>query len=231
MALKRGQNEAEIMMEASLKPVTKPLREILKKIESNEVNEDKIMDTPIKKKKFEKYENLPASTIDERYGLKRDRQQQHQWKIGSKRVDINDNDDIVIDGIMYDGTDGLYELLMKKKPKKYNHEDLGNYRKILEKTHAHRQNYLADGPLVRSKSYKYVKIIKKLFTNDLNLSSGSGFKTYIKNSAVDYVYFDSPDELVDRLRLLYASRKSGSSAHTNEIISILEELREAKVIE
>ena len=45
-----------------------------------------------------------------------------------------------------------------------------------------------------------------------------------------YVYWDYPNELVDQLRLLLASQAAGNSSYTNEIISIIEELREAEII-
>lgn len=44
-------------------------------------------------------------------------------------------------------------------------------------------------------------------------------------------YWNDPNELVDRLRLLIASKSAGHSGHNNEIISIIEELREHKIIE
>ncbi|MCI0557609.1 MAG: hypothetical protein MN733_03880, partial [Nitrososphaera sp.] len=46
----------------------------------------------------------------------------------------------------------------------------------------------------------------------------------------DYVHWDDPNELVDRLRLLLASQAAGNSNHSNEIVSIIEELREAGII-
>lgn len=46
----------------------------------------------------------------------------------------------------------------------------------------------------------------------------------------NYIYWDDPNELVDRLRLLMASQAAGHTNHNNEIISIIEELREAKII-
>ncbi|XP_030763180.1 uncharacterized protein LOC115887810 [Sitophilus oryzae] len=47
----------------------------------------------------------------------------------------------------------------------------------------------------------------------------------------DYVYYDDINELVERLKLLISSQMAGHSGHNNEIISILEELREANIIE
>lgn len=51
-----------------------------------------------------------------------------------------------------------------------------------------------------------------------------------RKAHMDYVYWDDPNELVDRLHLLMASQAAGNSSHTNEIISIIKELREAGVI-
>ncbi|XP_073995604.1 uncharacterized protein [Rhodnius prolixus] len=45
-----------------------------------------------------------------------------------------------------------------------------------------------------------------------------------------YEHWDDPNELVDRLRLLYASTNAGHTGHGNEIHSIIEELREADII-
>ncbi len=47
---------------------------------------------------------------------------------------------------------------------------------------------------------------------------------------MDYVYWDDPNELVDRLRLLMAEQAAGNMSHTNEIHAIIEELREAGYI-
>ena len=44
---------------------------------------------------------------------------------------------------------------------------------------------------------------------------------------IDYVHWN-PNELMDRLRLLEASRQAGHNAH--EILSIIEELREAGLV-
>lgn len=51
----------------------------------------------------------------------------------------------------------------------------------------------------------------------------------VKNRVV-YEYFDDPNELCERLRLLISSRMAGNSNHMQEINSIVEELRELKCI-
>lgn len=58
---------------------------------------------------------------------------------------------------------------------------------------------------------------------------GSGLMKYNDNTK-EYIYWDDPNELVDRLRLLLASRAAGHTGHTNEITSIIEELQERDII-
>lgn len=52
----------------------------------------------------------------------------------------------------------------------------------------------------------------------------------LTDNKIDYVHWNDPNELVDRLRLLDASRQAGNNAHDNEIMSIIEELCEAGFI-
>ena len=52
----------------------------------------------------------------------------------------------------------------------------------------------------------------------------------LNKNKIDYVHWDDPNELVDRLRLLAASRQTDYNAHNNEILSIIEELCEAGFI-
>jgi hypothetical protein len=51
------------------------------------------------------------------------------------------------------------------------------------------------------------------------------------NYPINYVYWDDPNELVERLWLLVASQTAGHWGHNNEIVSIIvEELRESGII-
>jgi len=67
-----------------------------------------------------------------------------------------------------------------------------------------------------------------------NFESGRGMqmkvlkaKDHVKNL---HTYWDDPNELVDRLCLLHASREAGNTNVANEIISIVTELRQARYI-
>lgn len=50
------------------------------------------------------------------------------------------------------------------------------------------------------------------------------------NESIAYEFYDDPNELCDRLRLLIASRAAGNSNHIQEINSIISELRELDII-
>jgi len=45
-----------------------------------------------------------------------------------------------------------------------------------------------------------------------------------------YIYWDNPNELCERLNLLVNSKIAGHTGHDAEIISIIEELREIGII-
>lgn len=158
--------------------------------------------------------------------------------MGSSRI-IQTEKSISVSGKTYKKTEGLMELLFKKIPdmKAITNSDLTNYKQILMLTNAHRRDFNPKKPIKSNKGSKYLNVIKPLFklskecTSTESLHQGSGLPTLKKyNKNVDYVYWDDPNELVERLKLLNASRDAGNSGLDNEIISIVEELREAGII-
>ena len=50
------------------------------------------------------------------------------------------------------------------------------------------------------------------------------------NKFTNYVHWDDPNELCERLQLLIAEKQAGNNAHSNEIHSIIEELEECGLI-
>ncbi|XP_051167623.1 uncharacterized protein LOC127285568 [Leptopilina boulardi] len=136
-------------------------------------------------------------------------------------------------------TPGLLELLFKNKPENshISDHDINNYKQILIDSNAHRKKYSASEPINISKSFKYTNVISNLFPQSVTPKSKSKTGTSLpkfmitkRNFQPDYIYWDDPNELVDRLRLLTASQAAGNPSHNNEIMSIIEELREAKII-
>ena len=172
-------------------------------------------------------------SIDNVYGVYYDDQ---GMMLGDKRFDLSPNDDIIVGDKTFRGNPGLYELIFKKVPDEnsYSRSDLQEYRNILLLTNAHKRGRGRDPnlPIMANKGYKYKKIIGKLLgASKKKIGVGNIPRDMtVTNDAVEYIHWDDPNELVDRLRLLDASRQAGNNAHDNEFLSIIEELREAGLI-
>lgn len=163
-------------------------------------------------------------------------------KLDNNKLVIGDSpiqfeqDHIKVNDVRYPKTIGLLELLFRKEPdsKLISSKDIEDYRQIIETTNAHRRGYNKDEPIRNQRTKKFNTFIAPLIGFKRKSVSGSGFpppyKIAKKNSHMDYVYWDDPNELVDRLRLLIAEKVAGNSSHINEIHSIVEELREAGYI-
>lgn len=128
---------------------------------------------------------------------------------------------------LYPITPGLIELLFAKSPavEKYSQEYLCTYKRILIQTSAH---ITSDGTRIRSSvGAKYTKVISKLFEVK-DKKTGSGINIRLQKHNI--VYWNDPNELVERLRLLYSSLAAGNTGVRNEIISICSELVEAGIL-
>jgi hypothetical protein len=171
------------------------------------------------------------------------------FTLGNSKVNIV-GDDMEINNQTFKGTPGLYELVFKTSPNQdvISKNDLTNFTEMLLLTNAHKRRFDPNEVRQGTKAQKYLNVIKPLIdiaqqkTQGQNprgqiislpnyTGSGSSvYKNLQNKSQTDFIYWDDPNELVDRLRLLYASTSSGNNAHQNEIISIIEELREANII-
>lgn len=211
LSVKRGRNDEEIeKMPHEIK--TEPsMREV---VSSSEVGES----GKLAELYTNKLNNNDPKEIDSIYGMYYDKN--NTLMLGNSPITFN-NDDIILNNVKYTGTHGLYELIFMKKPRDiYTKEDLKSYATILTSSNAHK----CGDKLKANKGYKYTRIIKGILP-----ISGSGLMSLSK-SKPEYVYWNDVNELCDRLRLLISSQNAGHSGHENEIIAILEELREAEVI-
>ncbi|KYN27441.1 hypothetical protein ALC57_03150, partial [Trachymyrmex cornetzi] len=105
----------------------------------------------------------------------------------------------------------------------------------LDIENAHKHKHDSQGRLLSNRGYKYKHIIAPLMSmtpKKQSKKSGKGLPRAmtLNDNAIDYVHWDDPNELVDRLRLLDASHRAGNNAHDNEMLSIIEELCEAGLI-
>ena len=84
----------------------------------------------------------------------------------------------------------------------------------------------------RGCKYKYV-IALSITPKKQKNKSGKGLShAMILNMTTQLImgHWDDPNELVNRLRLVAASHRAGNNAHDNEVLPIIEELREAGLI-
>lgn len=170
--------------------------------------------------------------MDYTYGV---RHQDGKWMIGDSLLEIDEGDNFLINSIRYKGTPGLYELMFMKHPdkKSYDEEDLKAYKNILQDTNGHKLYYLSNTRINSNSGLKYKEIISHLFPPKYasgHINDNEEIYMAATNDRIDYVHWNDPNELVERLRLLMDSQQAGHSGHTNEIVSIVEELREAKII-
>lgn len=173
--------------------------------------------------------NIPYGVRNERGKL---------W-LGNTRV-YDDGRSVKIGNRSLDKTDGIKELLYKKTPNLnlVTEEDLQNYKLVLIDTNAHKRNYDPLRPVNSNKGFKYMNIIKPLFKFSRNhtsslesLPQGKGINLLKEvKKDTDLVYWNDPNELVERLKLLLPSWAAGNTGVRNEIYSIIEEMHEAGII-
>lgn len=151
----------------------------------------------------------------------------NKLKIGNKELKILTNDDIKVGGKKYTGSQGLYELLFLSTPNRQliSPSDLINYYDILHYSSAHKIQNNPNLPLISSSKYKYTNFIRPNFKK-----TGTGLKFVATNKKLYYKYWDNPNELLKRLKLLVGEKKAGNNIHDQEIHSILTELLQKKYI-
>lgn len=160
----------------------------------------------------------------------------NEYRLGSKKVTFSGKNNIIIDGKNVGSSQGLYELLFTSDPDEnlISKSDINQYKMLLESTGVHLNKL---GNVKSNPGTKYKNYIQKMFPPKSGLSSktttlptGSGMMITDTLTPIKYVYWNDPNELCDRLRLLLSSKSAGHSAHDVEISSIIEELREIGII-
>lgn len=174
--------------------------------------------------------------IDHNYGV---RVEGDYWMLGNKVLEI-DNDDLIISDKRYSGTRGLYELIFMNQPNEfiYSEKDMNDYKSILFDTNVFRTNYSTLGKVRSNRGRKYKYIIAQLINQraqpmmesyvDVLPGGASGSGMTLSNAQPNVIYYDDPNEIINRLRLLLGSQESGNTGHENEINAIMEELNEQK---
>lgn len=159
---------------------------------------------------------------DNKYGINLKR---GKYFIGKAEIQFN-YDRILVRNEVFQLTNGLLNLLILKSPEIFKKTDLNAYKRILILSEL-------SIPSINKKSYskKFKNIIYPMFKEKEGRSLQTDYMEVIRSGTTDYKYWDDANELVDRLRLLIASQTAGHTGHNNEIIVIIEELREARIIQ
>ena len=179
--------------------------------------------------------------VDRVFGLKVEKK---NFKIGDKKIKIK-NDNIIIDGVEYKGTPGLWELIMSNDPQNFTEEDFHNYGELLINTNAIPQEKNPNKPR-SSTSPKWTKIVSPIWGE---VKKRKRLKT-IEEEEEEYKEFEEeeeyklpstsgtglkilpsdPNAVIDRFDLLFSSKKAGHTGVRNEIVSILDELKRQGVL-
>ena len=179
--------------------------------------------------------------IDKSFGLS---VKEKKFHIGGKPITIKD-DNIIIEGVEYRGTPGLWELIMSEKPQYFTEKDFINYGDLLIQTNAiYQKNNPKQNKPKSSKSYKWSKIIKPIWEDikkrkhlktieeeDEDEEDEDDPQPSTSKSGEGLTILPSdPNALIDRFDLLFSSKKAGHTGVRNEIASILDELKRQGVI-
>ena len=156
-----------------------------------------------------------------------------KFKIGSKEVNIEDND-IKVDDIIFEGTPGFWELVTSKdpSPENYTEEDLEKYRQLVLLTNtAFRNNNPKNNNPKASKSPKWKNIISLIWEEIKKQKEEEEDDPQPSTSCTGLKILPSdPNALIDRFDLLFSSKKAGHTGVRNEIVSILDELKRQGVL-
>ena len=183
-------------------------------LETEERGEELMNVGPIAAEYLEKY--IDPEEVDTTFGIHLDNKD-GTWKIGNKKVDLDGND-LIIGRTKYEGTRGLWELLVSNEPSQQNYDvdDLRTYSEIMVNTNAIRRDNDPTNPRPKSsRSWKWTNMVKDIWDNRKTYE-GQGTKTIVIPS--------DPNALLERLDLLMASKEAGNTGTRNELVSICDEL-------
>ena len=168
--------------------------------------------------------------IDRTFGIHKKNGKYH---IGNKPITIKGNN-IIIEDKEYEGTKGLWELIIFKDPDNYTEDDYLNYINLLVQTNTIYQGNNPNNPNPKSsKSNKWDKLISPVWEHISDskkpLKRKRRQQDPITGEGLTILPSD-PNALIDRFDLLFSSQNAGHTGVRNEIISILDELKRQGVI-
>ena len=159
-----------------------------------------------------------------------------EFKLGDSNIDIDDKNNIIVDGKLFNYTHGFWNLLMLNNPDNYTKEDLANYVELIKLVN------LVDNPRIEIKTnprattkYKFLQDIlgipKKRIKRGLKRlrpildEESEGEQENKEKTGEGIILPGDINGLLERLQLVCAERAAGNiKATTSEIVAILDEL-------
>ena len=168
--------------------------------------------------------------IDRTFGIHK---KDGKYHIGNKPITIKGNN-IIIEDNEYEGTKGLWELIIFKNPDNYTEDDYLNYINLLVQTNTIYQGNNPNQNRAKSSGgdkwnklispvWEHIKESKKPLKRKRRQQdpiTGEGLK----------ILPSDPNALIGRFDLLFSSQKAGHTGVRNEIVAILDELKRQGVI-
>lgn len=255
--IRRGIITRQKVLEEDFQPIVKPLEALSEKLDSRkDVPQDVLNRVGAIAEKYLRYRSDKMVKPDSKFGIYND--EEGNLYVGDTPLVILEDNLKFKNGMEFKGTDGLWQLLTMEIPVHYTNEDLNNYEKIVLTTNTYRRNNDSNNTYVKSSvGHKYTHFIKPILqknkiiktqtttakktlsyprslADEMAMASteeekkGSGLGKILTNTPVEYVYWNSLEELLDRLYILYGEIKSGNNNPNliNELVNILQEIRE-----
>ena len=209
----------------------KPIREGIEKLpgsiqptgEATEEEEEEEEEDESVGEMAEYYLKVPSYSRDEKIGIRKEGI--HHY-IGDKHVIVKDNDITIEEtGERFEGTPGLWKLIMFKNPKGYTDKDYDNFEYLMMKTNA---IHVGNNPNNRRakgnyKGYKWKYILSPIWEKIKKKKEYEGKGVVVIPS--------DPNALLERLDLLLASQEAGHTGVRNELVSICDELKRQDVLD
>ena len=176
------------------------------------------------------YDFLNRPNRDTNFGIRKEKG--HHY-IGNQHVIIKENN-IFLPKLneRFDGTRGLWELIISKNPENFTDKDYDDYEDLMIMTDALHRDNDEDNPHPKGnhKTYKWVNIIRPIW----NRKKGGIFfpkekKGYEGEGVV--VIPSDPNASLERLDLLLASQEAGHTGVRNELVSICDELKRQDILD
>ena len=219
-----------------LKPMKEELRDLNKQIKN------------IKDEKPDVLLEGDSTRPDMYFGIQED--EHGNYILGDKIIEVDRDRNIRIAGVVYNGTHGLWSLIMDINPKRYTKEDYENYKKIVLQTDLinNPQGMNPNSRPKQTNKYKnYLVNIQEEHQNIKDEEEEEGKEEQEQEEKDEYKHEEQDEEdfkgegvvsflpstikgLFEKFKLLVAEFIAGNTTTRNELVAILDQLQRRSLI-